>query len=344
MLLFVCSAFASEMELQPYVLGQVWGTVYDQDVGDRADPAGYGDPEDDMGFKVRRARIGVNGSYGDQLTYGIDVGMSSGSDALSRGEEDVQLVGAWAGVQLTELVGMNVGLTKVPFGRENLMSSAEIPFQERTVQSNHMVSRREVGAVVDANGGMWRLRAGAFNGNGSLLGDTDPGGLAVARAEVVIGDGDVYRTYGTVEGLTLGVGGDFAFNDEFATRSMSYGGDLIVRTGGLTAMVEGHMARITPTDATVDAPGVFVETKRWGGYGQLGYSMGLFEPVLRVELFDEDMSVSDNGDLLHAVVGLNAHLMDDRLRVGGGYVHRAERGGLELPNSTARLWVQFRSF
>ena len=34
------------------MLVQVWGTVYDQDEDPMADPATYGDPEDDVGFKV----------------------------------------------------------------------------------------------------------------------------------------------------------------------------------------------------------------------------------------------------------------------------------------------------
>ena len=39
----------------PVGLLQVWGTVWDQDVEPSTDPASYGDPEDDIGFKVRRA-------------------------------------------------------------------------------------------------------------------------------------------------------------------------------------------------------------------------------------------------------------------------------------------------
>ncbi len=343
MLLLLSTAFASEMELQPWVLGQIWGTAWDQDAGTQSDPTGYGDPEDDPGLKIRRARLGLNGSY-DALSYALSVGMSSGADAYSPGEHDVQLVDAWASVQLSELIGVSVGATKVPFGRENLMSSADIPFQERTVQSNHLVPRRDAGLVMDANAGLWRLRVGAFNGNGSLLGDTDPALLAVARAEIVLGDGNPYRSHGAgSDGLTLGLAGDFGYNREWATSTMTFGGDLIVRTGGLTAIVEGHAARITPTNTSIEPASVFSQTMRWGGYGQVGYELGQWEPVLRVESFDEDTSIQDNGDLLHGVLGVNAHLMEDRLKVGLGYVHRMETGGTTLPNNTVRLWLQFRS-
>ena len=45
----------------PYLLVQSWATLYDQDESTLADPSGYGDPEDDIGFKLRRARAGFTG-------------------------------------------------------------------------------------------------------------------------------------------------------------------------------------------------------------------------------------------------------------------------------------------
>ena len=46
----------------PVVTGfvQMWVTALDQDVDPLTDPASYGDPEDDPGFKIRRARLGLD--------------------------------------------------------------------------------------------------------------------------------------------------------------------------------------------------------------------------------------------------------------------------------------------
>ena len=128
MLLLSCFALASAPasgeasegapELNPFILGQVWGTAWDQDLSSQADPTGYGDPEDDPGFKVRRARVGATGGY-QQLSYAVSVGFSSGADAFSAGDHDIQLVDAWAGYQLSDRIGVEVGATKVPFGREH---------------------------------------------------------------------------------------------------------------------------------------------------------------------------------------------------------------------------------
>jgi hypothetical protein len=47
-------------------------------------------------------------------------------------------------------------------------------------------------------------------------------------------------------------------------------------------------------------------------------------------------------DLMHVTAGATAHLLEDHLRLGGGYVLRMERGGESLPNDTVRLWGQVK--
>ncbi|MCP4803999.1 MAG: hypothetical protein GY913_08800 [Proteobacteria bacterium] len=347
MLLFVLPAFASEApdegpDFDPYLLAQVQATVFDMDEAAQGDPAGYGDPEDDMGFKVRRGRVG--GSLTDEtgrLSGSVIVGVSSGFDAFSSRDEGVQLIEAAMHAQANDLIGIDVGLTKVPYGRENLFSSSQLTFQERTVQANHLAPFREVGAVVDIQKSGARVRIGAFNGNNSLFGDDDPGLLTTARAEYTLGDGDAYSTYGTVEGLTLGVGGDFLYNMEYATSTMGYGGDVIVRAGGLSLLLDGHAESIKPTASDITAPGVLAQTMRWGAGGQLGYTVNdTWEPAARFEIFDEDTSTSDNNDVMLGTFGVTSHWWDDHFRLGAGYVLRLERGGTAVSNDSARLWTQ----
>ena len=52
-LLLTNTALADEYAPKPtpYLLVQSYVTVYDQDEDSLADPAGYGDPEDDVGLK-----------------------------------------------------------------------------------------------------------------------------------------------------------------------------------------------------------------------------------------------------------------------------------------------------
>ena len=44
-------------DLEPYALMQAWLTGMDQDVSAQADPSGYGDPEYDVGFKLRKLKV-----------------------------------------------------------------------------------------------------------------------------------------------------------------------------------------------------------------------------------------------------------------------------------------------
>src|SRR5512137_2715001 len=86
------TARADEPSFTPVALVQVWGTAWDQDLDAQADPAGYGDPEDDPGFRIRRARLGGTGEIGSGLWYAVVFGVSSPYDAWTAGTEDVQLV------------------------------------------------------------------------------------------------------------------------------------------------------------------------------------------------------------------------------------------------------------
>src|SRR6185436_13146066 len=67
----------------PHLTGylQVWGTAWDMDEDEQADPATYGDPEDDVGFKLRRVRIGVDGTQG-VFDYVVTIGAESRYDVL----------------------------------------------------------------------------------------------------------------------------------------------------------------------------------------------------------------------------------------------------------------------
>ncbi len=331
--------------LEPYLRAQVWSTVYDQDEDTQADPAGYGDPEDDMGFKLRRLRFGFRGDYDDFL-FEATLGMSAPYDGVVVPDGDLGIVDVWGGWRPADPVTLTAGVQRVPFTRDNMMSTGRMTFQEAAVGTFHIAPGRDVGALVDYKNSGLRVQAGAFNGNGDLLGDDDPGLMYAARAEYMMGgehvEKAVYRTYGEVSDFTLGVGGAAYYDTSLATTTLAYGGDLLIRVSGLAVLVEGSMANLSPTDSTVDAPGVLSDTSRLGLMAQVGYSVGIWEPAVRYERFDDDMDTTDYGDVQIATVGFTAHLADDHIQAGGGYVLRLEDPSLAISNDTARLWFQFR--
>ena len=336
------SGVAAAQDLEPSLLTQVWVTAYDQDVSEQADPAGYGDPEDDQGFKLRRARAGFRGEDG-AFRYAVVVGMSSGADGLTQSTGTVGIVDAYGGWQMNSSVEFTAGVQKVPFGRENLLSSSELVFQERAVTTNHIGLGRELGLLSSGQFGGASVHAGVFNGNGSIVGDDNDGLLYAARATYTLGsEADTATTYGAVEGPVVSVGGNGFYDQGTATNTIAYGADLLVRVSGLALLAEVHMANLSPANSSVDVPEVFADTSRLGAVVQVGWSAGIFEPAIRAEIYDDDRGIEDNGDVLKAIAGVTTHFNEDRVRAGLAYVHRQELGGQSVANDTARLFFQMK--
>ncbi len=351
----------AEGSMVPWGQLQTWATLWDQDVDPQADPAVYGDPEHDPGFTIARARIGFDGllPMGDslaehvQVDYGLSVGVASPFDALSTASEDVQIVDAFG--RFTTPFGIHpltvsMGMQRVPFTRSALMSSAQLLFQERTPSTNYIVPGREVGVVVGQevrfgeSGSSLLARVGAYNGNGALYGDTDPGGLLSARLE--FSKGDTYRTWDPDKEWALGVGLGAIRDSAFATRTTGIGADLVARVSLVTVSAEFVRRSIEPTDTTIVAPAVSATTDQLGLTGQLSLWIPLdgengLEVGTRYSSFDDAGAFEDNGDVWLLHNGVTWRDMLPFMDLGIGYIHRAEPYGA-LQNDTVRLWTQLR--
>lgn len=341
------SALADDViaDPQPFGLLHMWTTVYDMDENEVADPAGYGDPEDDIGFKLRRTRAGISG-VNDQTRYRVSVGMSSPFDAtLNRGSERIDLVDAYFSWKALNGLWVTGGVQKVPVSREQIMSSSDLVLAERAAASVWMVPNREVGLLgdytVDMKSSKLNVQAGVFNGNGSLLGDDNAGKMLAGRVEYTMGEG-AYNTFGATDGLVLGVAVDGYLNQDIATQDLGYGADVIVRAAGLSVLGEFRMRTLSPTDTTVDVPAVLSETQQMGYLAQVGYSVGQFEPTVRYSSFDDNMDLVNAGDGREVSAGVTWHNKTDSVRIGGSYVLRLEDDAYVVSNDTARLWMMLR--
>jgi len=330
------------LSITPTALLQVWAVAWDQDQDPQADPAGYGDPEDDPGFKIRRARIGAEGELGEGVFFDVEFGASSPYDAWTEADSDIRLVDGSLGWRHAafELV---VGQQKVPYSREQLISSGELVYTERAVTTHHLAPGRETGLVAAYGWKGLHLRAGVFNGSGSFLGDDNAGVLGAGRLSYSTGEaGEDMQTWGQVDHLVLSAAANGYYNADLSTSTLGLGGDLLLRVSGLALLLEGHSVDIQPTATDVAPSDVMDGTPRVGLTGQVGYSLGAFENAVRVAWFDDDTGAADNGDIWELYGGTTAHLLEDQLRLGLGYVHRHELAGQTLPNDTIRLWAQAR--
>jgi hypothetical protein len=311
----------------------------DQD--DVADATGYGDPEDDVGFKVKRFRLGLEGAERG-LDWAFIVGLTAPYDGFDEQDGSIEVVDAHLGYSWKGL-GVQVGKDELPFSRDRMIASSEQTFTERGMIAEHISPGRELGATIWAQRWGAKLSLGVYNSGGGLYGDDNLGKTLLGRVEYAYGDADVYQTWGGSRKFAFGVGGGAFLTDDVSTATRAVGADAIVRVAGLTVLVDAALADVSPTNSDLGVPGVWSQTTRQGLTGQIGYGLGAFEPAVKVSLYD-DSSVGGYTNLLAGLVwhGLVDERGRDRLRVGGGYELRLEDADRTIPNDTVRLWIQGR--
>lgn len=326
-------------DIRPVGLVQVWGTAYDMDEDPVADATGYGDPEDDVGFKIKRFRLGLKGRH-EGVDWGVVVGTTAPYDAFDDEASELELIDAhvgytWNGVRVAG------GLDDVPFSRDRMISSNEQTFQERGMIAEHIAPGRELGATVSGERFGAKITLGVFNSGGDIFGDDNLGKTLLGRVEYTYGDADVYETWGGSKKLTFGVGAGGFLTDDVATSATAFGADAILRVAGLTVLVDAAMAALSPTNTTLAVPGVWDETTRRGLTGHIGYGIGAFEPAVKISLY-EDSAVGGYNNVLAGVVwhGALDEKRRDRVRIGAGYQLRLEDDAID--NDTIRVWAQVR--
>lgn len=325
--------------IRPVGLLQVWGTAWDMDKDPVADATGYGDPEDDVGFKIKRFRLGLSGVE-KGLDWAFVVGLTAPYDGFDDQDGSVEIVDAHVGYRWKGL-GVQVGRDEVPFSRDRMIASSEQTFTERGMISEHIAPGREIGATVWAERFGAKLSVGAFNSGGTIFGDDNLGKTLLGRVEYTYGEADVYETWGGPKSLSFGVGVGGFLTDDVSTSTKALGADAMLRVAGLTLMVDAALAEVAPTNTQLDVPGVWETTTRRGLTGQIGYGIGAFEPAAKISLY-EDSSVGGFDNVLLGVVwhGALDEKRRDRVRVGAGYALRLEED--PIANDTVRVWAQVR--
>jgi hypothetical protein len=363
-LLLALPALAADgVALEAHGLLQTWMTLWDQDVDAAADPVTYGDPELDPGFSLRRARLGLGGTLptpgkltATKVWWDVTAGTDAPFDGLSASSPNLSLENASAGLVVTSGRYRSqsiVGLQRVPFSRDNLTSSADLVFQERTIGTEWMLPTTALGVTTapslgfgDGDGeGRAKLHLGAFNADDDLFDNAGGGGVFVARGEA--GFGGATRTWSPEGKSALGVGASVAFHDTVATEAFLWNVDALARLKWVT--LTGGLARsaVSPADTTFASPLVPETTEQMAVYGLLSGFVPVegdqgVEIAARVDSFDDAGHLDDNGDVLRVHGGV---LWRDALPgfdVGAGYVHREELQGLALNNDSVRVWVGVR--
>jgi hypothetical protein len=285
---------------------------------------------DKRSFRIRRARLRLDGDATSRVKYELQVGNVSRSllDA-----DHIELLDADVGIDLRDYVLVKAGQFKAPFGREFLITSAELESPERALIEN-LVPNRQIGAMVTSTWDTTDLArgskahridygVGAFNGNGRNRDRNDNTDLMFAGRLVA-------RPH---ERFSIGANA-FTSKDSPAVSSPAVGLNVIGRrTGfGVDARVESTRARAQAEYVQVDFdPEPTRLTKRTlrGFYVQPGVFVvpERLEAWVRYEQYDPDADVKDNSDKRWTHLGVNWFINKEHsFKLQAEYVLRREDG------------------
>jgi len=356
-----------DFELSLHGRVQVRATLYDMDESESNDPVLYGDPNLREGLSLRRARLGVGGSW-HILSFAIGGGWDNRYDATgSLPEAGFGLNDAWFEVRPVDSIGIRMGQTKVPFGRQALASSAELGLIERSLMSNYMSPDRELALVISGGLGPKPAESGAAaaasgkaalpphafqywvsisNGGGDWTGDPDPKPRLGARAQL-----DLMQPWDSAEagyelpGLAISVGGAGNYNWGLEANTLAVTGDVGVRFWRFSLTGEVAYARATPTFDTEGLPDILAQRESLGWFAQLGVVIipGWLEVAARADAYDDNRALKDAGDRLDISGGATLLLLNGHLKTQLFYVHRAELTETHrTPNDSLILQFQAR--
>lgn len=296
-----------------------------------------GDAASEPGFRLRRARIGLEGRLGQRAGIFLNINLL---------ENDPE-VGTVADAKLTysfaPWLGLALGTSKVAFSRGALLSAKSLVGIERPRSVGEIAPSRRLGLTAEGSvlGGKLAYVGSLMNGTeGFTPGNQFGGYLGAARIEVT-----PWGNPDTTKAGATGFGAGFsAVHDQGPSAARdAVSVDLVAAFNGASVLLEGLCDRARPTPVGTVPGGPLATTDRCGAYAETGYAFLVRElPLqltLRAEVFDDNRRLSDAGDQLLVSGGVNVQPVP-YMRVQLQYFRRDERAGIERPNDVLVASVQ----
>ncbi len=287
-------------------------------------------------FRIRRAKSKLSGwIYHKSLTFKLQVDWASG-ELLEDALIDYDLSG-------NGVFQIRAGQFKVPFGHQELTSSGDLEFVDRSITSKEFAKGRDIG--IDLHGrvmeGKLLYDLGFFNGAGVNIKENDNGNFQVDARLLFAPLGRFEFSEGDLKSRTsplLAVGAQFETNDRRPgeSRRTIYGGDVLFKYRGIASFAEAFFR--------TEEDDLGVELDSSGFHGQIGYFLlpGKFEIALRLAAIDPDTNApNDRKTELGAALGwfFDRH----RLKLQADFRQLKEETGLDssVTDHEVRTQVQF---
>lgn len=300
------------------------------------------DPEsgDSRGsFRVRRGKTKFDGwIYNKNLSYELQLNWPDTANPL----EDANINYDFG--RGTKAFMLKAGQFKVPFGRQELISSGSQQFVDRSIVSNEFAKGRDVG--VQAWGtpmnGKFDWRAGIFNGNGRTRSANDNDKFQYNARLAYQPFGDVKYSESDFESKDkplFAIAGQYEKNDLHGASTGNdvareiVGADVVFKFKGFSAFAEWFDRDNDPETGASSKSGALS--------GQAGYFVipGKLELAARYATWDPSDLV-DSNDRTETAVALNWFWNKHNLKLQGDY-RIIEDDAKDSEDKEARLQLQF---
>jgi hypothetical protein len=321
-------------------------------VGDDAN-LDKGDPMQEAGFRLRRARLGIDGHVFDSVTYALELNVFD--DERGGGP----LYEAWIDWTPTHYAGVRMGVTKFPFMRSEMMSSRFLPHLDRPIGTDAMSPPNAMGLVLHSS--PWKdkltVEVGLFNGLhrnehfwkgydgvGASLGNRWEDLAFVGRLDLAplgpLSKG--LADPGHTQGVRFAVGGSGFYNMGNTIETWGASGYAHLKVKGVHLFAEFAQDHAEPQDKPTTTGTMSIEATRRVFNASLGYVFlkNMLGLSARAEWIDADID-QDNGDDQWLVGGtLTWYALGDYLKFQVEYMHRAELHGKSVDNDWAIFGTQ----
>lgn len=326
---------------------QAWGGY----VGDDA-LRSNGDPMQQPGFRLRRARLGVGGGFSDFLSYHLEL------DVFDQERTGGPLYLAWVKYRPVKYLGFRAGFQKFPFSYGEIRSSARLAHMDRSLGTYAMAPSSTMGLTVEGQPwpGHLYLTAGVFNGL-----QRKPGfhegyeGIGVTEGNKFeklsyVGRldiepfGDVGPDEGDLLGLRevrLAAGGAFFYNDGRSVRILGASGYLHLKAYGAHLLGEVLWDRAEPQkEPTSSTNTVPTKVSRLSAQGSIGYIWKKWGLAVRGEYLNDNLDIKSEGDEVAIAGTFTYYIVKNFFKAQVEYQHRVELHGRALKNDAVLAGIQ----
>lgn len=313
-----------------------------------------GDRLQEYGFRLRRARFGVDGGLFDSVKYKLEM------DLFDQEKTGGPLYAAWVDYTPSHWFGVRAGVDKFLFSKAAINSSAKLAHLDRALGTDAMSPGQTLGVSLHTEPWVDHLtiQVGAYNGLqrkagfyqgyegvGVSLGNRYERMSFAGRVDLVpldpmgCGEADVKKT----ESFRVSLGGGGFYNDGKSITGFGYSGYLHMKAWGAHLFAEALFDHSEPTAKPTTENTIPAEIDRMAIQASLGYmilakKLGV---AFRTELIDDNSELDNEGDELVLAGTLTWYHLGNYLKTILEYQHREEQNGQSIDNDYVIAGVQF---